>query len=371
MSAGDEKFMQIALGLGRRNLGNTAENPSVGCVIVAGAGGGAHVVGRGWTARGGRPHAETAALERAGAKAAGATAYVTLEPCAHTGRTPPCADALVDAGIARVVVAAADPDPRVGGRGLERLREAGVAVDTGTLADEARRDLAGFLSRIERGRPEVTLKLAVSADGKIASAPGKTTAITGAAAKSRGHLIRARSDAILVGRGTVLADDPSLTCRLPGLEERSPVRVVLDTALAIPLDSTLVATAADVPVWVFCVEGPPEDKAQALAKAGVEVVPIDKDAAGRPDIGAVLRHLAGRGINTVMVEGGAEIARTLVAGDLVDRVALFRSSATVGVEGVDALGDIPLDAIVSPPQFAAAGSEACGEDRLDWYARNE
>ncbi|MGI9414580.1 MAG: bifunctional diaminohydroxyphosphoribosylaminopyrimidine deaminase/5-amino-6-(5-phosphoribosylamino)uracil reductase RibD, partial [Hyphomicrobiales bacterium] len=222
MSAGDERFMRIALSLGRRNLGHTGENPSVGCVIVAGEGARAHVVGRGWTAPGGRPHAETLALGRAGALAAGATAYVTLEPCAHHGKTPPCAEALADAGIARAVVATGDPDARVAGRGIEQLRAAGITVDACVLADQARRDLAGFLSRIERGRPEVTLKLAVSADGKIAAAPGKTTAITGAQARSRGHLIRAQSDAILVGRGTVVADDPSLTCRLPGMEDRSP-----------------------------------------------------------------------------------------------------------------------------------------------------
>ena len=363
--------MQIALGLGRRNLGHTAENPSVGCVIVAGDGGPPRVIARGWTAPGGRPHAEAVALERAGARARGATAYVTLEPCAHTGKTPPCADALIDAGVARVVVGATDPDPRVEGRGLERLRQAGIDVETGVLADQARRDLAGFLSRIERGRPEVTLKLAVSADGKIAAAPGETTSITGAEARLRGHLIRARSDAILVGRGTVLADDPSLTCRLPGLEDRSPVRVILDTALALPLDGKLVRTAGDVAVLVCCAEGADEDKANALRAAGVEVMSIDKDTAQRPDIAVVLRHLAERGINTVMVEGGAEVARALVNRDLVDRVALFRSMSTVGEQGVDALSDMPLDVIVSSDRYAAAGSEACGKDRLDWYARNE
>ena len=363
--------MRIALALGRRNLGNTAENPSVGCVIVAGSDGTHRVIARGWTAPGGRPHAETVALERAGTEARGATAYVTLEPCAHTGKTPPCADALIGAGVARVVVGATDPDPRVGGRGLERLRQAGIDVTTGVLADEARRDLAGFLSRIERSRPEVTLKLAASADGKIAAAPGETTSITGTEARARGHLIRARSDAIMVGRGTVMADDPSLTCRLPGLEDRSPVRVVLDSALAMPLDSKLVRTAGDVAVWIYCADTADEDKARALRAAGVDVTCVGTDGAQRPDVGAVLRNLAGRGINTLMVEGGAGVARTMVDRGLVDRVALFRSAAAVGEQGVGALGDLSLDIIVSSDRYAAAGSETCGKDRLDWYARNE
>jgi len=363
--------MRVALALGRRNLGYTAENPSVGCVIVADDGGASRVIARGWTAPGGRPHAEAAALKRAGTRARRATAYVTLEPCAHTGKTPPCADALVEAGVARVIVGATDPDPRVGGRGIERLKQAGIEVTSGVLAEEARRDLAGFLSRIERGRPEVTLKLAVSADGKIASAPGETTSITGVEARSRGHLIRARSDAIIVGRGTVLADDPALTCRLPGLEDRSPVRVILDSSLALPLDRAFARTAGEVPVWICCTDAADADKAKLLRAAGVEVIIVEQDGAQRPDVGAVLRHLAERGINTVMVEGGAQVARTLVDQGLVDRVALFRSTATIGEQGVSALGEMPLDVIVSSDRYRAAGSEPCGKDRLDWYVRNE
>src|SRR5918994_6733853 len=227
----DRAHMAAALALSRRGLVNTWPNPAVGCVIVREG----RVVGRGWTQPGGRPHAETEALARAGDQARGATAYVTLEPCSHWGRTPPCCDALIAAGVARVVVATGDPDPRVDGRGMRRLREAGIAVDQGLLEAEARAVIAGFVRRITRGLPLVTLKLATTLDGRIATASGESRWITGAAARRAAHALRARHDAVLVGSGTVLADDPDLTCRLPGMERGVPIaRVVADARLRTP-----------------------------------------------------------------------------------------------------------------------------------------
>src|SRR5919202_3451652 len=242
----DRDHMLAALGLARRGLGNTWPNPTVGCVIVNDG----RVVGRGWTQPGGRPHAETEALARAGDAARGATAYVTLEPCSHWGRTPPCCDALVRAGIRRVVVATGDPDPRVDGRGLARLRAAGVIVELGLLGQEARRLNAGFARRITRGLPLVTLKLATTLDGRIATSGGESQWITGPEARREAHAIRARHDAILVGSGTVLADDPELTARIPGMARVKLARVVADSRLRTPLASRLIRTAREVQTWI-------------------------------------------------------------------------------------------------------------------------
>ncbi len=362
--------MRAALSLGRRALGRTSSNPPVGCVLVQGEGAAAHIVGRGWTADGGRPHAETEALRAAGGRARGATAYVTLEPCSHHGVTPPCALALIDAGVKRVVTAIADPDSRVAGRGHDMLREAGVEVIVGVLEREARRALAGYLSRRLRGRPSVILKLAVSADDKIAPAGGgQPNSITGDLARRRGHLIRARSDAILVGKGTALADNPSLTCRLPGLQDRSPVRVVVDARLEIDPGSALVRTARQVPVWVYA--GPDRDpeQSEALIASGAEIFETDLDGNGSVDLVAVLRDMADRGINTLMVEGGATLAASLLKLDCVDEVALFRSSAEVGGEGVDALAGMSLTAITNAAAFRKVNELPLGDDRMIAYER--
>lgn len=371
MSVTDRIYMDLALRLGRRNRGATAENPSVGCVIVAERNGRPAVVGRGWTERGGRPHAEVMALTRAGAAARGATAYVTLEPCSHHGKTAPCADALIAAGVSRVVAAITDPDDRVAGAGIARLKDAGITVDTGLGAAEARTTLAGFLSRIERNRPYVTLKLAVSQDGKIAERPGATTSVTGPLARQRGHLIRARSDAILVGKGTVQADDPELTCRLPGLETASPVRIVLDSALKTSTEVKLLRSPADSPVWFCCSTDAPPANRSALESAGAEVMVLSACRQGRPDIAELCRVLADRGINDLMVEGGAEVAAAFMRAGVVDRVALFRSSGIIGGQGLDALSDLSFDEITRSARFSLTSSETVGEDMLDWYARKE
>ncbi len=317
-SADDERFMALALTLGRRGLGRTWPNPSVGAVVVRDG----VIVGRGWTQPGGRPHAEAVAIARAADAARAATLYVTLEPCCHHGKTPPCTDTVLGAGIARVVSALVDPNPEVAGAGHWRLAEAGVVVEVGIGAEEARRTHAGHIRRMQDGRPNVTLKLAVSADGKAGLAGRKPVRITGAAATTRVHLMRARNDAVLTGIGTALADDPLLTCRLPGMH--SPVRVVLDGMLRLPLASRLVSTAGAPPVWVVAGEGAPREREQALAGRGVEVLRV-ASVGGRLDLAAVLKRLAARGITRLMVEAGPILAAALVRADLVDEAVLLRS----------------------------------------------
>lgn len=324
----DTRWMDYALRLGRRALGTTAENPNVGCVLVNDG----RVAGVGWTQPGGRPHAETQALLMAGERARGATAYVTLEPCAHHGKTGPCAEALVRAGVSRVVTAIEDPDPRVSGGGHAILTRAGVAFQSGLKAEEARRDMAGFLTRITRRRPQVILKMAFSADHKIAAGAGQRTAISGPEAKARVHLLRAQCDAILVGMGTVLADDPELNCRLPGLERRSPRPFVLGRSGELPPGSH-------------------------LARRGAEVL--------RGSVADVLADLGSRGINRLMVEGGARVARSFLEAGLVDQFHLIRSPRVLGPEGVDGLAGLPLEQALQP--FAAIEQETLGSDLLTVY----
>ena len=356
--------MALALTLGRRGLGRTWPNPAVGAVIVARG----VIAGRGWTQSGGRPHAEVEALRRAGQTARGATLYVTLEPCSHHGKSPPCADAIIAAGVARVVSALEDPNPKVAGEGHARLAAAGIAVDVGIGADEARRDHAGHIRRVRDGRPHVTLKLAISADGKVAAAGRRPVAITGADVRNRVHLLRAQSDAIMVGIGTVLADDPLLTCRLPRMEKESPVRVVLDGDLRLPPSSRLVQTAREVPVWLIGGSHAPAANAQALSAAGVDVVRMpNRD--GRFDVSAVLKFLAERGITRLMVEGGPTLAASLVAADLVDEAMLFRAAKVVGADGIDALEGLPLEALTASPRLQRVQSEALGADTWDVYER--
>ncbi len=320
--------MDYALRLGRRALGTTAENPNVGCVIVREG----RLFGVGWTQPGGRPHAETEALRMVGAAARGATAYVTLEPCAHHGRTGPCAEALVKAGIARVVTALEDPDPRVSGGGHAIIEQAGIAFETGVMANAARRDIAGFLTRITKKRPQVILKMALSADHKIAGGAGLRTAISGPEAKARVHLLRAECDAILVGMGTVLADDPELTCRLPGLEHRSPKPFVMSRSRDLP-------------------------PASYLARRGAEVL--------RSGVAEALADLGSRGINRLLVEGGARVARSFLEAGLVDEFRLIRSTAALGPQGVDALAGLTLDQALQP--FTLLGQEKLGSDLLTVY----
>jgi len=360
----DRRFMQLALALGRRGLGRTWPNPAVGAVIVKDG----VIVGRGWTQAGGRPHAETEAIKRAGKAARGGTLYVTLEPCSHQGKTPPCANAIIRAGIARVVSSIEDPNPEVSGQGHAKLRERGIVVETGLGADEALRQHAGHTRRMRDGRPQVLLKLAVSADGKAGLVGRKPVAITGEPARARVHLMRAEFDAILIGIGTVLSDDPHLTCRLPGMLERSPVRVVLDAKLRLPLATSVVGTARETPTWVFTGSAVSAMAEEILRAKGVEVFRLDaKD--GRLDLAQILKMLAGRGITRLMVEGGPTVAAAFVQTDLVDEATLFRSPHPIGADGVDALEGLPLTALTQSPQLKLVASEAVGGDTVDWFER--
>ena len=360
--------MDLALALGRRGLGNAWPNPAVGAVVVDAAGDVPVIVGRGWTQPGGRPHAEVEALARAGSRARGATLYVTLEPCSHHGQTPPCADAIIAAGIARVVSAIEDPNPEVAGEGHARLRARGITVEVGLREAEARRVHAGHFRRVRDGRPHVTLKLAVSADGKAGLAGRKPAAITGERARARVHLMRAMNDAILIGIGTALADDPQLTSRLPGTQARSPVRIVLDTALRLPETSVLVQTAAQTPVWVFAGTGADAQAEQRLSRHEVEVLRVPA-AAGRIDLSAMLHVLGDRGVTRLMVEGGPMLAAALLSADLVDEAAIFRGDVTIGPTGIDALEGLPLSAVTASPRFVSRGVEAVGGDRLETFER--
>jgi diaminohydroxyphosphoribosylaminopyrimidine deaminase/5-amino-6-(5-phosphoribosylamino)uracil reductase len=361
-TATDVRFMALALALGRRGLGKTWPNPAVGAVIVKEG----VIIGRGWTQPGGRPHAEVEALRRAGAAARGATLYVTLEPCSHHGKTPPCADAVIAAGIARVVSALEDPNPEVAGEGHGRLRAAGIAVDVGVGAEEARRDHAGHIRRMRDGRPQVMLKLAISADGKAAAAGHKPVAITGEAVRERVHLLRAHSDAIMVGIGTVLADDPILTCRLPGMAKDSPVRIVADSMLHLPVNSRLVQSAHETPVWALTGLAAPQDSEFALLPLGVEVL-RSPQSAGRLDLKDGLEFLAAKGITRLMIEGGPTLAAAFIAADLVDEAVLFHSPNDVGSDGVDALATDAMEVLTR--RLKQLGSEPVGTDRQVHYAR--
>ncbi|TBC15378.1 bifunctional diaminohydroxyphosphoribosylaminopyrimidine deaminase/5-amino-6-(5-phosphoribosylamino)uracil reductase RibD [Rhizobium ruizarguesonis] len=368
----DERFMAAAIRLSRWHLGRTATNPSVGCLIVKDG----VIVGRAVTALSGRPHAETQALAEAGALARGATAYVTLEPCSHHGKTPPCSEALIAYGVARVVISVTDPDPRVSGRGIAMLREAGIEVDAGVLEAEGRHSLAAYLTRQTKNRPYVTLKLAVSADGMIGREGAGQVAITGPEARAQVQALRAETDAILVGIGTAIADDPLLTVRTPGLESQSPIRIVLDPSLALPLTSKLVATAREVPVIVVASEEAslleaeggktPADAADmdsrraAIEAAGVEVVHCNPY---HPEV--LLPALATRGISSLLVEGGAKTARLFLEAGLVDRIQLYQAPVVIGEGGIES----PLDATDIPSGFAHTGTLMFGEDRLDEYER--
>jgi diaminohydroxyphosphoribosylaminopyrimidine deaminase/5-amino-6-(5-phosphoribosylamino)uracil reductase len=336
--------MDLALMLGRRGLGLTSPNPSVGAVLVKDG----VIVGRGWTQKGGRPHAEVEALRRAGKAARDATMYVTLEPCSHHGKSPPCADAIVKAGVARVVSAVEDVNPEVAGQGHARLRAAGITVDVGLGRAEALRDQDGHVRRMRDHRPHVTLKLAVSADGMIGRS-GARVLLTGEAANAHVHLLRAQHDAMLVGIGTALADDPLLTCRLPGMEKRSPIRIVLDRQGKLPPTSRLAQTARDVSLWI----------AGRAAVTGAPTIPYDGDLA------ALLRELAARGVTRLLVEGGAKVASAFAAADLVDEAWLIATPKVIGAKGIAA----PLEAITASPHLALRATEILGEDTLTIYAR--
>ena len=370
----DTHYMQVALRLARRGLGRTWPNPAVGCVIVSANGDTARVMGRGWTQPGGRPHAETVALDQVrqrygAASLAGATAYVSLEPCSHHGQTPPCADALIDAQVGRVVVGCLDPDGRINGGGIERLRSAGLDVTTAVLQAEAEELNAGFIQREVAGRPLITLKTATTADGCIATRSGASQWITGPAARERVHLMRAQHDAILVGIDTVIHDDPELTCRLAGLEDRSPVRVVFDSNLRISDEAQLIQTARAVPTWIVTRDDADTSRAAQIRNAGAEVLTVAGDDSSHVDAGLALAELAKRGITRVMVEGGAVLSAALLRAGLIDRIAWFRAPSVIGGDGKAVFADLGVETIEDMPAFVPLTREIIGDDTLDIYRR--
>lgn len=358
------RHMAHALSLGRRGLGKVWPNPAVGCVIVNGG----RVVGRGWTQPGGRPHAETEALAMAGDAARGATAYVTLEPCAHHGETPPCAEALIKAGVARVVAAVGDSDPRVSGKGFDMLRAAGVEVVTGVCTEQALRDHAGFFLRVDQGRPLVTLKLALSLDGRIATATGESQWITGPEARREVHGLRASHDAVMVGAGTARADDPALTVRGLG-NIRQPVRVVVSRLMDIPLMGQLARTAREVPVWICHGPDARPEICDAWRGLGARLLPC-RVVAGRLDPLSVLQALSQEGLTRVFCEGGGQLAAALLTADLVDSLHVFSAGLALGAEGHPGLGAMGVDRLSEAPRLSLQGLRQVGGDLHHIWGRD-
>lgn len=356
----DLSAMRHALAMGERGLGRCWPNPSVGCVLAKDG----RILAAAYTANGGRPHAETQALATAGSAAKGATAYVTLEPCAHHGDTPPCAQALIDAGIQRVVIACTDPDPRVSGKGIAMLQQAGITVETGLLEAEAQAQHAGFFLRLSANRPLVSMKLATSLDGRITNAVGESQWITGEEARQYGHRLRATHDAILTGIGTVLADDPALTCRLEGLEDQSPTRVILDSELRIPLDSALVQSAKDVPLWVVTTAADSTTKAK-LEDAGVKVATLQGT---RPTLKDAFAWLAEQGITRLLTEGGSQLNGSLWNSGLVDRLYWFRAPIVLGSQGSPVITATVEDAPSILPRLTRKDMIPLGSDWLEIYS---
>lgn len=356
--------------MARRTLGQTWPNPSVGAVIVR-PGDPATVIARGWTMAGGRPHAERVALEKAGESARRCTLYVTLEPCAHHGKTPPCTDAIIAAGISRLVCSAHDPDPRVAGAGISKLREAGIEVTEGVLVNEDNRISRGHALRVTQSRPMVQLKLAVGSDGLVPQGEGEPVWITGDEARAHGHLLRARSDAILVGRGTLEADNPTLTCRLPGMGDRSPVRVVLDSQLKLPGGAKLLTSMNEAPLWVFCAEDASKEAESRLVDAEVQVQRVAPVESGGLDPDALLLALAERGITRLLIEGGPRVSGSFWRAKLVDEIYIYQGPEPAGASGLKALSAVGIDAIGTSPSFTLDETRSLGRDNLSIYRRND
>ena len=361
--------MKVALDLARRGLGQVAPNPAVGCVLVRPDLGG-RVVGRGWTQPGGRPHAETEAIKRAGTLCEGATAYVTLEPCSHTGETGPCANALIDAHIKRVVIAMQDPDPRVSGRGITMLESAGIDVSIGTLKSQAESLNIGFINKIQQGTPSFSFKTATSLDGKIATAERHSKWITGPMARTYGHLLRSSHDAILIGIGTALADDPELTCRLPGLGTRSPVRIVIDSKLRVPVTHKLVTTARENETWVCTAPNSDPQRIAALQNAGVRVINCELGPDNQVDVRKLAKALAELGLTRVLIEGGAHISSSFLKADLVDQIFWFRAPKIIGGDGLPATQALDITKMNDTSAFVRRSTCDMEPDILETYDRN-
>lgn len=364
----DLHFMKHALSLAARGLGRVSPNPAVGCVIVRfdenpeGV-----IVGRGYTQDGGRPHGETGALAMAGAASKGATAYVSLEPCSHQGETPPCAEDLIRADVTRVVIACLDPDPRVSGKGVDALVNFGVETVVGVLEAEARYLNRGFMSRIEKGRPSIAVKVATSLDGRIATHAGDSQWITSSEARRHGHLLRATHDAIMVGSTTAILDDPSLDCRLEGLEDRSPVRIVCDGRLRLPLTSKVVQTAKERRSILVTLNSSETVRRKAFEDCGVEVIAVPANKAGLIDLTLATRELGARGLTRVLVEGGGHLIASLMAERLVDEVYWFRAPKIIGNDGIAAVQAFGVDRVDQAAILDRTDLKVLGEDLVETY----
>jgi diaminohydroxyphosphoribosylaminopyrimidine deaminase/5-amino-6-(5-phosphoribosylamino)uracil reductase len=359
--------MTLAIALGKRGLGQCWPNPSVGAVVADPVSG--RVIACACTAPGGRPHAEAIALAEAGEAARGATLYVTLEPCSHWGKTPPCADTAIAAGIARLVYGVVDTDARVQGAGLAKLRNAGVEVVESALQSEARWLTLGHELRVTAWRPFVQIKQAVDVNGMVPAGDGAPVWVTGEAARARGHLLRAEADAILVGHGTVLADDPDLTCRLPGLAARSPVRVVLISDANLPAGAKMLATLDKAPVWVVCAPDAPQANIAQLRAAGAECITVEREAPGRLSLPAVLKALADRGITRLLVEGGPAMAASFFAAGLADEAVFFQAATELTGRAITPLAG--LAQFANDERYSLAGNQCIGGDCMISYRRTE
>ena len=332
----DERYMALAISLGRRNLGQTSPNPSVGCVLVKND----VIVGRGYTAPGGRPHAETQALKQAGSVANGSTAYITLEPCSHEGKTPPCAQALVEAGVKRAVIATIDPDKRVNGKGISILEAAGIEVKVGVLAEQASLDHAGFFSSQSDCRPWITLKLATSIDGKIATSKGDSKWITGSSARHFVHNMRRKHDAIMVGSGTVISDDPNLNVRDLGTCIQ-PYRIVVSSNLEIPVKSNLTKTIYEQPVWIFHSNEASEERKRKWLDLGAQLFECQVDNFGI-SMKDIMQKISDKGITRLLCEGGGKLAASLMRSELVDEIVTFHGGLAIGADGFSSIGDLGI-----------------------------
>jgi len=358
-----ERFMAHALALGRRGLGRVWPNPAVGCVIVQDG----RIVGRGFTQPGGRPHAETMALAQAGDAARGATVYVTLEPCSHHGQTPPCAQALIDVGVGHVVGALQDSDPRVNGAGFDMLRAAGIKVTTGVCAEMAADDHVGFFAKTTLGRPFVTLKLANSFDGRIATASGDSQWITGPQARRLVHGMRANHDAVLVGAGTARADDPMLTVRGLGLSHQ-PVRIVMSRKLDLPIDSALANSVQEAPLWLCHSDEAPVDRIRAWQDRGATVIECAVEN-GRIAISDLMNKMADRGLTRVFCEGGGTLAASLLLADVVDHLVGFQAGVVIGAEGQPAIGALGFGKLSEAPEYELKSLQIVGSDVLHIWSK--
>lgn len=360
----DVRFMRSALYMARTGLARTGANPSVGCVIVKKG----QVIARSRTAGGGRPHAETQALVMAGEAARGSTMYVTLEPCSHHGKTPPCVDAIIQAKPARVVIAMQDPDQRVSGKGIQKLRENGIEVSCGILEAEARELLRGYILNRTENRPFITLKIASTLDGKIATETGESQWITGPVARRYGHLQRAQHDMIAVGIGTVLGDNPSLTCRINGIHN-DPVRFVFDAKMMTPAGSELVLSADKTPTWILCGDDVEQDKLNPFLSTSVDILKFPLNENGIALLSTVLPALAERGIQSMLVEGGHLLITEFLKAGFYDRILWFRSPSIIGKTGFSAVADMGVTELVDKLNFIHKSRRTLGEDILNVYER--